>query len=237
MILLVEFCEKGGNWAIMKKRECMLYCFKIAILFLLPILCSGCWLWDILFNVDVDDEQLEKTMHIEYDHQVSYDVFFRQEGLDDLEDAFANAGTDVDLWDGGEVIADEIIDYAFADVEAYSRKHRDDTTNYNMHLLGVQAAKNHPTILGVSEGGGGPFSWSFVFVQTIKDHPNVNDEDNMIERVTIHELGHQRANLTEADEHPELHSSSDCVMYRTYSPHAHPQFCSKCQQTIKTVSW
>lgn len=201
---------------------------------LLPLVLAGCGGG----TVESDgDYEIVTTMHIEYDHQQSFDVFFRLEGMEDLMNAFANAGSGVDLWDDGEFIPDEEIDYTLSNLEEYSETYRDDSTNYSMHLLGVQAARNHPTVLGTSEEGGGPGSWSFVFVQTIEYHPNVDDVDNMIERVTIHELGHQRANLTEANEHPELHNSSDCVMYNTAVADTHPQFCNNCQQAISAVSW
>jgi hypothetical protein len=201
-----------------------------------------------------------KTMHIEYDCQSSYNI-----GADTLDTfarlaaAFHIADTDTDfLWDEMNMQDSLILE---SQLGFYHYLHWQGTPGYNMHLLGIRGLVYNPNYLG-GESASGPFGWSFVFVKDICDHASLKP-DLAISKVSVHELGHQRGELTHASgndpehpPHPELHDSPFCVMNQDLSyegnndndPNndptglkrwfdANPHFCDMCVNAIKNVSW
>lgn len=199
-----------------------------------------------------------KTMHIEYDCQYSYG--FGSTTFEKLTSAFHVADTDTDFLRDEEDLPLEIIPET--ELEQYHYDHWSYTSPYNMHLLAVEGLEENQGQTAITTGASleGADGWSYVFVQDILDfHPDF-DEWNVVRKSLIHELGHQRANLTHAsglDPHPENHDSPFCVMNQDIVYDANndddpyndplevlkrwfeinPHFCDKCVNTVKNVSW
>lgn len=199
-----------------------------------------------------------KTMHIEYDCQYSYG--FGSKSFEKLTSAFHVADTDTDFFRDEEDLPITVL--FRSELGSYHLTHFQNIPPYNMHLLAVEGLKENqgqPTITP-GESIPGPYGWSYVFVQDILDfHPDF-DEWNVVRKSLIHELGHQRANLTHASglyPHPENHDSPFCVMNQDIcypgnnddDPYndppevlwrwfeLNPHFCDKCVGTIKDISW
>lgn len=198
-----------------------------------------------------------KTMHIEYDCQSSYNI-----GADTLDTfgklaaAFHIADTDTELlWDEMN-IQDSTI--AEVDLGYYHFIHWSNTAGYNMHLLAIEGIENNTdSTNGMSING--PYGWSYVFVQDIFNF-NPAYPELALHKTVVHELGHQRAALTDAsgryDPHPEDHDSPFCAMNQGISHvgnndnnpdndppglrryfDTNPHFCDMCITTIKNISW
>lgn len=201
-----------------------------------------------------------KTMHIEYDCQSSYNI-----GADTLDTfaklaaAFHVADTDTALlWDELSMRDSAISE---EDLGFYHFVHWSSTFGYNMHVLGIRGLTSNPNHLG-GKAVAGPFGWSFVFFQDIYDH-HTEYPELALSKVTVHELGHQRGNLTHASgddpdhpPHPELHDSPFCVMNQDLSYEGNndndpnndppglkrwfdtnPHFCDMCVNAIRNVNW
>lgn len=196
-----------------------------------------------------------KTMHIEYDCQE--DCGLPSEAFAKLSAAFHVADTDTNfLWDELN-LPEEWIDWD--NLWDYHWDHFSNTSPYNIHLLAVTGLEENPPkemITGASMPG--PYGFSYVFVADINyGHPG--NELNVMVTTAVHELGHQRGNLTHAsgdDAHPENHDSPFCAMNQDIScdhnndnnPYndppglvrwfdINPHFCDMCVNTIKSVSW
>jgi hypothetical protein len=202
-----------------------------------------------------------KTMHIEYDCQSSYNI-----GADTLDTfaklaaAFHVADTDTDfLWDEVSLTNQKVgpLDDDFWNYHNAHYGHSGE--GYTMHLLGIEGlVGNTDSTVGKSTQGG-PYGWSFIFVQDIYDF-NPFKPDFALYKTIVHEFGHQRAALTHAsgryDPHPENHDSPFCAMNQDLShvgnndnnPNndppglrrwfdTNPHFCDMCVNTIKNITW
>jgi hypothetical protein len=134
-----------------------------------------------------------KTMHIEYDCQLSYNI-----GADTLDTfgklaaAFHVADTDTDfLWNELNMRDSTISE---SDLGLYHFRHWSSATDYDMHLLGIRGLTYNPNHI-TGESVPGPFGWSFIFFGDIYDYHSVKP-DFVVYKTTVHELGHQRADLT-----------------------------------------
>ncbi len=200
-----------------------------------------------------------KTMHIEYDCQLSYNI-----GADTLDTfgklaaAFHVADTDTEfLWDETNMNNQNVGPFDAQLWDYHYSHYGHGGQGYSMHLLGVQGLADNAEHLG-GKSYPGPQGWSFVFVKDIIDYHTLKP-DFALYKVTIHELGHQRGDLTHAsgeNAHPENHDSPFCVMNQDLcyvgnndnNPNndppglkrwfdTNPHFCSMCVDTIRNVSW
>ena len=196
------------------------------------------------------------TMHIEYDYQYSYGLGSRT--FKELTSAFHVADTDTDfLWDEEDMTPEQI---DWDNLGIYHAQHWSGTSGYNMHLLAIKGlTNNQDSTLGASSSSPGPYSYSFVFVEDVFNFVPYGYETDALCKVTIHELGHQRAGLRHAsgeDAHPEDHDSPFCVMNQGIyfegnndnDPHndpaglgrwliQNPHFCDMCIDSLKKVDW
>ena len=198
------------------------------------------------------------TMHIEYDCQSSYNI-----GADTLDTfaklaaAFHIADTDTDFLRDDLNLPDRLVPWdslGWYHVESWSN-----TAGYNMHLLAIQGIENNTDSTTGASTGGGPYGYSFVFVQDILTFNPINALFTLY-KTTVHELGHQRGGLRHAsgrhDPHPEDHDCPFCVMNQDngYSGNndnnpnndppglmrwfiTNPHFCDMCVNTLKNISW
>jgi len=163
-----------------------------------------------------------------------------------VDNAFDQAGTAL------EFVTDDTLEDCYiseADLGLYFFNHveRDSTgvnRKYPGYLCGIQAILDSitgqviDTMAGASTQGQG---YSFVCVQ-------VTGFGLYLDKAIIHELGHQRANLSELciDQYtmnPD-HNADDCVMGQgewavctNQNLTMHPEFCGNCCNAIKGVSW
>jgi hypothetical protein len=201
-----------------------------------------------------------KTMHIEYDCQLSYNI-----GADTLDTfgklaaAFHIADTDTDLFRDDLNLPDRLVPW-----DSLALYHLDNWSyapGYNMHLLAIHNFTGNTGTMGQSTSGGS-YGYSFIFVQHILDfHPVA--PSLALGKATVHELGHQRGALTHASgndpehpPHPELHNSPFCAMNQGISyvgnndndPNndppglkryfdANPHFCPDCANALRNVNW
>ncbi|MGB8656273.1 MAG: hypothetical protein WCE90_00630 [Candidatus Zixiibacteriota bacterium] len=196
-----------------------------------------------------------KKMHIEYDCQNTYG--FSRTTFEKLASAFHIADTDTDfLYNELNLLP---VDIPYDSLGIYHLIHWSHTPGYNMHLLAVQGLTNNTGSLAGYSTPGGSFGFTFIFVQDILDF-NCIDPLYVIDKATIHELGHQRGGLRHAsgpdNPHPEDHDSPFCVMNEDNSfsgnndnnPNndppglmrwftTNPHFCPNCVNAIRSISW
>ncbi len=138
-----------------------------------------------------------KTMYIEYDYH--QDCGLPSQAFAKLSAAFHVADRDTDfLWDELNLPEEWI---RWDDLYDYHINHFSNTPPYNMHLLAVTGLEENPPkemITGASISG--PYGYSYVFIADI-NHEHPGNELNVKAKTTVHELGHQRGNLTHASGH------------------------------------
>jgi len=194
-----------------------------------------------------------KIMHIEYDCQYSYGLGSRT--FKELTSAFHVADTDTDFFRDEDDITPEQIEWD--NLGAYHLQHWSGASGYNMHLLAIKGLKDN-TSRELGRSVEGPFGYSYVFVGDIMDF--FEEDPNVVKKVAVHELGHQRADLSHPsgeDAQPQNHDSPFCVMnqdigywgnndddpnndppevlYRWFIHN--PHFCDKCVNKIKNIDW
>lgn len=196
-----------------------------------------------------------KTMHIEYDCQNTYGLSGGT--FEKLASAFHIADTDTNfLYNELNMLP---VDIPYDDLAVYSVNHLSHTPGYNMHLLAVKSLTNNTRKIAGYSTPGGAFGFSFIFVKDIIDF-NPIDPLYVIDKATIHELGHQRGGLRHAsgpdNPHPEDHDSPFCVMNEDNSCSGNndnnptndppglvrwfitnPHFCPNCVNTLRNISW
>ena len=213
---------------------------KILILFLL----SG------VISISRCGEQIEptngKTFTIEYDRQVSWTCFLW--GLDRTNEAFKKAETTLKIIYDDTTLTDSLV--KFSDRSRYHQEHRQlDENGYGVYpgyLCGIEAfTQDDGTIIDTLAGrtwpGGPKRGWSFVCGCVAWGH-------NIRDKTAIHELGHQRANLTHLclDEFNMSgnHNAPNCVMGHGEiaictgeNLTLYPEFCDYCCAEIKVIDW
>jgi hypothetical protein len=210
----------------------------------------------------IQKTSFSNTMHIEYDCQQDWEL--PSSSFAKLTAAFHVADTDTDFFRDQVTLPEECI--WWDSLPRYHVIHFSNTSPYNMHLLAVEGlwenSAKQEIIIGASIPG--PLGFSYVFIADICDWHYPNDP-NVMALATIHELGHQRADLTEASvvvfdpenpPHPELHDSPFCAMNQNLwyvgnndnDPYndppglkrwfdRNPHFCEMCVNSIRNVSW
>ena len=111
--------------------------------------------------------------------------------------------------------------------------------------------RGHETEPG-HEWGGGPYGYTiFPFGTFVWEAPINMDSVLPVDTLyhvgafaIIHELGHQRGNLTHPEDCPACHSTAWCVMmkgipmnYDSTFIEGHYRFCSKCNTILREVDW
>lgn len=196
-----------------------------------------------------------KTMHIEYDCQESYGL--TSGTFAKLTAAFHIADTDTHfLWSELSLPPSAV---PIESLGIYHVNHWSNTPGYNMHLLAVKGMKNNTDSTTGASTPGGPYGYSFIFVQDISTFDPTHSLF-VLYKTTVHELGHQRGGLRHAggryNPHPEDHDSPFCVMNQgncylgnnDNNPNndppglvrwfiTNPHFCPNCVNTIKNISW
>lgn len=203
-----------------------------------------------------------KTMHIEYDCQQDWEL--PSSSFAKLTAAFHVADTDTDFFRDEVALPEECI--WWDSLPRYRAIHFSNTPPYNMHLLAIKGLWDNSAKQGITIGASipGPLGFSFIFMGDIYDwHP---DHALLVAALTtVHEFGHQRADLTHASvvhydplnpPHPELHDSPFCAMNQDIcytgnndnDPNNdppglkrwfdwNPHFCDMCVDSIKNISW
>lgn len=188
-----------------------------------------------------------RRYQIEYDHQVNQTCF--PWGLDRAKHAFVKAKTDLDIIYDDETLADELV--RLSDRFNYVADHRQligSNGVYPAYLCGIrQFSEDDGTLIDTIAGrtwpAGANKGWSLVCSWLAFNHGW-----NYMDKVAIHELGHQRTDLThlcldDFNMSPD-HSAVNCVM--GWGPTAkctgrdltlNPEFCDYCCDAIRMVSW
>ncbi len=206
-------------------------------------------------------------MHIEYDYQANdtdnCDIFLRSDSaMGKMDRAFNEAYTEVHLVKD-DILSPESLDYdEETSVQYYCRAHYDTIigdTVATIWLAGVSLAKNRPDKVGgisIWNTVGNsvlPYGESIVFVDDIQcdaaiDNPtwpaNSGSFYDLIEKTTIHELGHTRGGLHDKD---TVFVSTDGVMHKGYLVDTSTgklergnylwEFCPSSCDTISKTTW
>lgn len=192
----------------------------------------------------------------EYDRQFGYNLF--DQGTAKVENTYAPCGTDVSIQFDEVITPVQVIHYD--SVGFYMNAHAQISNgqfDFKAYLLAIKDASNKPPppppgieILARTYDHGSGFAWAVIYVDAIKRNYPFPDDQPMIDKVTIHEMGHMRVNLTHlcdaltgqimtAD-----HDDSSCVMGSgkistctnkdlTVNPHFCPADCER----LKKVKW
>jgi hypothetical protein len=209
------------------------------------------------------DGDTTRTFQMEYDHMVGYDVF-ASPGESYIRQAFDAASTKLDV-----TFSDGNIEPAIWKFDSLGYYYSNYWTTqyipgvgtrlvYKSYLIAIKDAWNKPPetkdviMLGYTpknDRGIEGIAQSVIFVQAIRDnYPGVT---RMEYKVTIHEMGHARVDLTHLclDSDPYVmndndHDLDDCVMGQgqvapctnmDLSINLH--FCPKCRGKLKGVTW
>ncbi|RKZ20692.1 hypothetical protein DRQ23_08670 [bacterium] len=120
-------------------------------------------------------------------------------------------------------------------------------TNWT-YTVGMEGHETEPG----HENGGGPYSYTiFAFGTFMWEAPTNMDSVLPVDTLyhvgafaIIHELGHQRGNLTHPEDCPACHSTSWCVMmkgipmnYDSTFIEGYYRFCSECESKLRAVDW
>jgi len=195
---------------------------------------------------------------MEYDCQISYNVFGG--GTQKADSAFSPANTDVWVNYSEEGLTDSIVNWP--KVTAYMSWHWElisgpvelgyPKLRYSSYMMAMQDATEKPSdegeeILGCTFSPGAcGYTCAVIFVQAIKN--SFPEDQNMIDYVPIHEMGHMRGTLTHlCDEYGMMrseHNDSSCVMGQDKfaictgkDVSANPHFCPMCIEKLKQVLW
>lgn len=183
---------------------------------------------------------------IEYDHQESWTCF--PWGLDRPQNAFDEANTVLDIIYDDITLTDSLVKYSqrFAYVKAHRQLDADSNGVYPGYLCGIKAFSEEDgtiidTLAGRTWPAGPKQGWSLVCGWVAYSW-------NFRDATAIHELGHQRANLThlcldEFTMSPD-HNAPNCVMGQGEVAictgedlTTHPEFCGYCCNRIEVVDW
>jgi hypothetical protein len=159
-------------------------------------------------------------MKVEHDYQMGYSVqhFYKLEA--NVKGAFKAVGTELTLFPDSCFEFDSLLELN----ELQSFFQRKKSTALEYYLMSADGLKEN-------QGGGEKFwgvtkwsfpnvppspAWSFVFVGDIDEeyYGGTYTKHRTVAYTTIHELGHQRAGLTDADEYGVYHKPTyGCAMY------------------------
>lgn len=194
---------------------------------------------------------------MEYDCQSGYHIFA---DTSNIAQTFREANTELSIFFDALYLYPEEVNYE--SLGYYLFQHfttigspPDQQLRYKSYIIAIKDAYNKPVepgdqiMLGqTSAGGDEGFAHSVIFVQSIKDNYDPPDEENMLAKTPIHEMGHLRAGLPElcnedGSFNPE-HNEFDCVMGQGkiaictgYDVATNPHFCSSCIQKLKEIKW
>jgi hypothetical protein len=228
----------------MRRKTWYMVGFLIILTLAMEISC-----WETSDDKTEVDGDTTLIFYMEYDHMWSYDVL-ENDGEQRLRDAFSPSGTEliihVSNW-----IDDEVWDYRDLD-SVYVPMYADRTNglfDHKCYLLAMGEVTNLPVpdIGGATRDDGQPGKVrSFIFVHNIREY--YPDYEKMVHKVTIHEMGHARANLShlcQADGtmSPD-HDVPDCIMAQGrwasctgFDVTLELRFCNMCRERISNVSW
>lgn len=194
------------------------------------------------------DQTYGKKFTIEYDHQISYECFPWSDGPERARKAFKKADTELDIKYDQITLTDSLIKLSQRLI--YHNDHRQweepNTPVYPGYLCGIKAFTYENGVTIDSIAGWTYYSsssprWSFVCGLVTPDW-------SFRDKTTIHELGHQRVNLSHLciDQYtinPD-HNTDNCVMGQGAIASCtnkdltnNPEFCGNCCNAIKSVSW
>lgn len=186
----------------------------------------------------------------EYDYMQYCDLFYA--GDDFVCNAFAPCYTDLQFHYDDELPPQSVrFDGLTFFVYQTSDLEENGEFSYKSYLLSIADAYEKPTgeVLGYTANAGDEgYAFTVIFVDAIDScYPN---DPSMIEKTTVHELGHMRADLPHLcfDTYPTIqnsfHNSSSCVMgtgeistctYIDLTQNLH--FCDSCCLYLGYVNW
>jgi hypothetical protein len=201
-------------------------------------------------------DSVPRVMRIQYDCQVNCDIrgSYLQTRLDD---AFRPAQTTV-TWHIDNTTLPESTLVGAGAVAQYINENYD--FQDSMYVVGIKDWTNrNPADAGITgnpAGGeiGDPRSWSVLYVGVCKDKYSAapyNWPDfffvELWSRLVVHELGHQRADLTHSDDSVSLHDAQYYCVMRSGIPididTHYPimgywvYFCDSCSKRISLETW
>jgi hypothetical protein len=188
-----------------------------------------------------------KTFTIEYDHQQSWTCFPWWDGPERARKAFKKADTELNIIYNDTTLTDSLVKLSQRLI--YHDDHRqweDSIPVFPAYLCGIKAFTYDNGVMIDTIAGWTYYSiyfprWSFVCGYIAYGY-------NFRDKTSIHELGHQRANLShlcidENTMNPD-HNAEDCVMGQgewavctNKNLTNHPEFCSNCCNIIRGISW
>ncbi len=211
-----------------------------------------------LLKVGSDDcSTYTRQMDVEYDCQRTWSLVGRY-SINRLETAFYEASTIPQLWSGELTLPDSVF-RDWDSVAAYISLHYPET--FDMYLFGFQDIDDRSSADSLTAGAtlrqrggqwGQPGNASAVArgfcVATFTEPPYnwpLDDVWSFVDNATIHELGHQRANLSHPQDSAYAHEwNSRCVMWGSIIDEVTYQlvpgflhFCDSCVRRIESVSW
>lgn len=205
---------------------------------------------------DAPDTYTTGTFSLEYDNQFGYDLFYISDFKDKINKAFdrgvdgAKTFVEFHINQSNNEYADssalKVEEVKLSDLALYCLNNRILTTDksrgvypgYLVVIINIIDPSNANTTTGYSCLGG-PQGWSVVGWNNC-----LNGLNNERVKVAIHELGHQRAALTDLCENRSNHDRDDCVMGQGIQASCtgknlidNPIFCPKCETALKSITW
>lgn len=210
-------------------------------------------------KTDAPEPDPRRTFPMEYDCQISYDIFSQGEWYK-ADSVFNAVNTNLSIHWSELGLDDEVVNYDSVQYYIWPHIEKTDTTaqqviKHKSYMMAMQDAydKDDPpglVTIGWQTGEGGGYTMCAIFVQAIRDNFFGSDIELMEIKTPIHEMGHMRANLTDLCDPNDLsqinpeHDDYSCVMGQgKIAPctgqdvATNPHFCPMCIEKLKKITW